>query len=135
MELAGGIIIKDNKILLIHRNTARSVQWEVPGGKIEIGESPRETAIREIKEELGVSVKSLSPFLTIDFIEDGLTHTYHIFFVCCEITKISIKEPQCFDKYSFFSIEELNSMQNLLSPTASKLLIHLNNERYIPYMQ
>ena len=31
-------------------------EWELPGGRIEIGESPRECVEREIREELGVAV-------------------------------------------------------------------------------
>ena len=36
IELAGAIILdKDNRILLIHRNTPELKQWELPGGKLE----------------------------------------------------------------------------------------------------
>ncbi len=45
-------ITKDNKILLIKRVTPPYVGfWSLPGGKIEFGEHPEETALREVKEE------------------------------------------------------------------------------------
>lgn len=45
-------ITNDNKILLIKRVTPPYTGfWSLPGGKIEFGEHPEQTALREIKEE------------------------------------------------------------------------------------
>jgi mutator protein MutT len=48
-------VLSQNKVLLVRRMRAPSVgMWSLPGGKIEGGESPREAARRELKEETGI---------------------------------------------------------------------------------
>ena len=45
----------DDKVVLIKqfRKPIEQVIWEIPAGKLEIGETPKECAIRELKEETG----------------------------------------------------------------------------------
>lgn len=47
---AKGIVIEDGKVWL--RKNERN-EWELPGGKIDPGEQPHETIVRELQEELG----------------------------------------------------------------------------------
>lgn len=67
VEAAGGIV-KNNEgnLLFIHRLG----RWDLPKGKIEIGESLQEAALREVEEET-----SLKELQLIDF----LNNTYHIY--------------------------------------------------------
>ena len=57
LQVLGVVIIRDGRVLVAHRadHPAES-GWEFPGGKREPGESLAQTAVREIREELGVSV-------------------------------------------------------------------------------
>jgi ADP-ribose pyrophosphatase YjhB (NUDIX family) len=50
-QAAGGVIIHDGKMLLLDRPTRGEVR--LPKGHVEPGESPRETALREVREEAG----------------------------------------------------------------------------------
>jgi A/G-specific adenine glycosylase len=61
-RVAVGIIWKNDNILISKRqeNGLLGGLWEFPGGKIEQGESPENCIIREVREELGVSVKPTS---------------------------------------------------------------------------
>lgn len=54
-------ITDDNKVVLVkqYRKAIEKEIYELPAGKIEIGETPLECAIRELKEETGYSVDSL----------------------------------------------------------------------------
>jgi 8-oxo-dGTP diphosphatase len=62
---ACALLDADGRILLAQRPEGKSLAglWEFPGGKVEPGETPEETLIRELDEELGIQTKvaCLSP--------------------------------------------------------------------------
>lgn len=60
---AGGIIVKEDAILLVKRAHPPLVGWWcIPAGFMEWPESPQETAIREIREETGLQVRLIDLF-------------------------------------------------------------------------
>ena len=56
---ACALVDADGRVLIAERPAGRTMAglWEFPGGKVEAGERPEETLIRELKEELGIVVK------------------------------------------------------------------------------
>jgi len=56
---ACALVDADGRVLLAQRPAGKSMAglWEFPGGKIEAGERPEQTLIRELKEELAIVVK------------------------------------------------------------------------------
>lgn len=48
------IIVHDNKLLVMHRNKFGTEYDTLPGGNIEIGESPEEALVREVREETSI---------------------------------------------------------------------------------
>ena len=54
-------LIKDNKVVVTKykEGNKKAGYYEIPGGKIEEGETPEQTAIREMKEETGLKIKNL----------------------------------------------------------------------------
>jgi 8-oxo-dGTP diphosphatase len=58
-EVTVGILIQDGLVLACQRKPSAPypLKWEFPGGKIEPGESPRAALIRELQEELSITVQ------------------------------------------------------------------------------
>jgi len=80
------VIFKDNKILMVKENSDGS--WSLPGGWADIGLTPSEVAVKEVKEESGFDVKAVK-FLAVT---DMKCHPhppspFHIYkmFIQCEI--------------------------------------------------
>ncbi|TAH02266.1 MAG: NUDIX domain-containing protein [Sphingobacteriales bacterium] len=67
IEAAGGLVKSDEKkYLFIKRNGF----WDLPKGKLEVGEKKKDAAVREVEEECGITVQSLG---------EKITKTYHIY--------------------------------------------------------
>ena len=56
---ACALVDSDGRVLLAQRPEGKPMAglWEFPGGKVETGETPEQTLIRELEEELGIVVK------------------------------------------------------------------------------
>jgi 8-oxo-dGTP diphosphatase len=69
VDVAVGIVRdRDGRVLLAQR-TARQIApafWELPGGKIDPGETPRDAAARELFEETGVEARVLRPWIVYE---------------------------------------------------------------------
>lgn len=55
-RVAAGVLFNDGNGRVLLVNPTYKKGWEIPGGYVEIGESPRAAAIREVKEELGLDI-------------------------------------------------------------------------------
>src|SRR5919197_1557860 len=69
---AGGVVLSepapDARVALVARRSARGeLQWTLPKGTQETGETITETALREVREETGLEVELLSELDTIDY--------------------------------------------------------------------
>lgn len=71
IPVVAGLLKKGSQVLVGQRpdNHSLAGQWEFPGGKIELGESPETALARELQEEIGIDVQ-------IGELKLAVTHCY-----------------------------------------------------------
>ncbi|GGA60754.1 NUDIX domain-containing protein [Ornithinibacillus halotolerans] len=99
-------ITKDNKIVLVeqYRKPLEKSIIEIPAGKLEPGEDPEKTAVRELEEETGYTTKSISKvtsFYTSPGFADELMHIY----LTDDLEKL--ENPPALDEDEFVEILEV----------------------------
>ena len=123
--LAGCAIVENNAILLLNRK--KTGWYELPGGKIDSGESAEEAAKREIKEELGCDVEIVRRLGEKDFEENGYVMGY-TWFLARTKGQPEIQEPDKFDHLKYVPLNELRkhtlsaNMRNLADKLEKGLL-------------
>ena len=125
-SVAVGIIEKDGKFFSGKRPADKVYggKWEFVGGKIKEGEMPEFGLAREIKEELGVSVEEVSPYLEWDYrFPDG--NLYHLFAFRCRVS--GDFEMRVHEDMGWFTPEELKLLDFIESDKA--LIDRLINEK------
>ncbi len=81
IEVVAAIIHDNGKILATQRGYGEFKDgWEFPGGKMQPGETPEEAIIREIKEELRVTIKPEKLLMTVEYDYPTFHLTMHCFF-------------------------------------------------------
>lgn len=90
-------------------------KWEFPGGKIEPGESAAQALVRELDEELGISIVQQRPLITFPYSYDDLTVYLRVNEVLQHEGKVSGREDQALD---WVAPDELNGIDLLAANAA-----------------
>ena len=97
--------------------------WKLPGGRSEIGESAQEVAIREIKEEIGLTLKSKD--LKILKEEDRGSHNLVIFKAAIDSLDGMKFQGNEGEEIKVFSLEQIKTMKDFF-PNHQRLLAEIN---------
>ena len=118
----------DVRILLVKNHNGKC--WTFPKGHIEMGENEQQTALREIKEETGLSVEIIPGFRqTSSYRPFGKIRKTAVFFLAKADKSIVSMQPSEIDYYLWVSIDEAMRMcrhendTNILKEVRKKLAV------------
>ncbi len=129
---SGGFLYnpKTNSVLLHKRDSHTNVnpnQWAFFGGLSEAGETPEETFVREIKEELGIEISPSSIKSLTDYFNEELQTYRYIFFVESNLEKSDMQLEEGED-FSWIPLEKVFEY-DLTAKTAKDLRAFLEYGR------
>lgn len=119
-------LLRDSEILLLKRAKAPYKDyWTMPGGKIKAGEHVEQAALRELKEETGISAKFVGIRGIVSEIlhrENGKKKAHFLMFVC----ELRPKEKKFVESkegpLKWFKIAELKNKKHRIFPSDLKML-------------
>lgn len=107
----GAAILNDRQevLLSLRGSQARNERgkWEIPGGKVEWGETFEQAIVREVKEELGIEIEVIELLGLFDHIlPDEKQHWVSPTFICKIISgEPCVLEPEKCEQVGWFSLE------------------------------
>jgi 8-oxo-dGTP diphosphatase len=124
LRVVAAVVINDGRLLVTRRKPAVSAagRWELPGGKVEIGEGDREALRRELREELGVEAEIGDRIGQVVQVEPGvLLIAYRTALGESEITLIDHDELRWVDGATLGTLDLLEADRQLVAPLRDAL--------------
>ncbi len=120
-----GLILENDKILLIAHKKNGEIYWLLPGGGVDYGESLIEALEREFQEELNIKIKTQSVALISDSIDpSGDRHVLNICFYCSiDDGELRLGIDERLHDFDFFSRDEISGL--IIHPPINDSLINI----------
>ena len=109
-----GVLFVHGKVLLVRNGRA---EWELPGGRLEIGEMPEQALVREFAEELSVQV---DPAGIIDSYLFEVIPSKHVFIVTYGCRLQGQFNPALSAEHEAFGLHALDALDRMALPAGYK---------------
>ncbi|MCK5682580.1 NUDIX domain-containing protein [bacterium] len=130
-----GVLVSDNKILLVSHKKKDDEYWLLPGGGVDVGETLEVALLREFLEETGIHVKVEKVlFLSDTIYPDASKQIHHIIFAVSEavssVDRISISDADIVQA-KYIEISKLKDLK-FYPPVNEKIMefLHSGDQRY-----
>ena len=110
-NVVAAIIKKDNKFLIVQRNRNKhlGLKWEFPGGKVKENETFEEALLREIKEELNITINIHEKISEVKYKDDKIDIVLYYYLCSYKSGTMELNEHEDFawvekkefEKYDF----------------------------------
>jgi 8-oxo-dGTP diphosphatase len=102
------VVLRDGAVLVGRRRGAHgSGTWAFPGGKVDAGEDPRATVVRELWEETGLRATAVEPIAwTSDVFAEGL-HFITLHHRVVAEGEVALREPDKVSEWRWVAWEEI----------------------------
>jgi 8-oxo-dGTP diphosphatase len=121
-------VIENNKLLVIKRrpnDVHKPGQWDIPGGRLELGENPMEGLVRESMEEIGVPITPIMPIDVHHFVREDKQKITMIIFLC-SMPNNEIKLSEEHTEYKWVDLRtEVEQLPEWLKEPVHKFLTHV----------
>ena len=112
---ASAVVVNKAGAILLHRRDDNDL-WSIPGGSMEVGESIRETIVREVKEETGLDIEPESivgvysnPQHVVEYGDGEVRQQFSICFACKVVSGQSATSDESVE-VGFYSPAEIEAM-------------------------
>jgi len=112
-EIAAAVLVDGDRVLMCRRNPSRQWYpniWDLPGGHIEPGEMPADALVRELREELGVTVDPADLEFSATLQPEPWL-TVHVWVVRSWSGELSNRAPAEHDSLGWFSQAQVAALE------------------------